>query len=203
MKNVIFDFGNVLARFYPPELTAAVVSDQAVNDAIRDIVFDRLYWDKLDDGSMREPDIKEAIRPRVAPEHYAVACDVIDKWVQSLTPVDSMPQLAIDLKAKGANLYLLSNISPCFADEYKNNPWIAELFSHFDGLVFSGAIGLVKPNKEIFDYLLDRYNLKAEECIFIDDNAKNIEAANKVGIEGILFDGDAEQLRQILLSGSC
>lgn len=199
MKHIIFDFGNVLARFYPEELTAAAVPDKAVADAICDIVFDRLYWDKLDDGSMREPDVKEAVRSRVAPVHYSAACAVIDGWAENLTPVDGMPQLVADIKARGAQLYLLSNISPCFAEDYKKNPWVAELFSLFDGLVFSGAIGLTKPHEEIYTYLLDRYGLTAEDCIFVDDNVNNIEAANKLGIEGILFDGNVDRLRNTLL----
>ena len=199
MKHMIFDFGNVLARFYPEELTAAAVPEKVVANAVCDIVFDRLYWDKLDDGSMREEDIKDAIRSRVAPEHYAAACAVIDGWVKNLVPVDGMPQLIADVKARGSQIYLLSNISPCFADEYKKNPWIAQLFTLFDGLVFSGSVGLTKPHKDIYLHLLDRYNLKAEECIFVDDNVKNVETANILGIKGILFDGDVEHLRSMLL----
>ena len=76
--------------------------------------------------------------------------------------------------------------------------WIKELFSHFDGLVFSGVVELVKPNADIFEYLLKEFDLKAKDCMFIDDNAANIKGAESVGIKGYLFDGDADKLREYL-----
>ena len=57
---------------------------------------------------------------------------------------------------------------------------------------------MVKPHAEIYEYLLNTYKLKAEECIFIDDRLDNIEAGEKLGIKGYLFDGDAEKLRGYL-----
>ncbi len=66
------------------------------------------------------------------------------------------------------------------------------VFDLFDGLVFSGPLGITKPSKEIFEYLLDKYNLKAEESVFIDDNAGNVTGAESVGIKGLLFKGSAE-----------
>ena len=53
---------------------------------------------------------------------------------------------------------------------------------------------MVKPNKEIFEHLLGKYNLNADECLFIDDSEKNIEGAKALGINGYLFDGNAVKL---------
>ena len=109
-----------------------------------------------------------------------------------------MEKLVADLKKTGAKLYVLSNVSIGFANTYKDVPWIRELFSHFDGIILSGTIGLAKPGKEVFEHLLAKFDLNAEECLFIDDSAKNIEAAKALGINGYLFDGDAEKLRMHL-----
>jgi HAD superfamily hydrolase (TIGR01509 family) len=68
----------------------------------------------------------------------------------------------------------------------------------FDGLVISGEVGMVKPNADIYRYLLDTYKLDPAECIFIDDRDDNIEAGEKLGIKGYLFDGSAEKLRSYL-----
>ena len=57
---------------------------------------------------------------------------------------------------------------------------------------------MVKPNAEIFEYILKKYSLKAEECVFIDDSEKNIVGCEAVGIKGYLFDGDADKLRKHL-----
>ena len=107
-----------------------------------------------------------------------------------------MKELIFDLKKSGKKLYLLSNISCGFAESYRDTKWIAEILDLFDGLVFSGPIGIVKPSAEIFEHLLCKYDLKAEECLFIDDSQKNINGAMAAGINGYLFDGDAQKLRK-------
>lgn len=198
IRNYIFDFGNVLARFYPDELTAACVENESDREAIRDITFDRLYWDRLDAGTITDEETKAGICSRLPERLHADACRVYDLWVKNLPPVDGMRELVSDLKKSGGKLYLLSNISIKFANEYSENPWLCELFSLFDGLVLSGPIGIVKPSPEIFRYLLDRYALEPSECLFVDDSPKNIAGAESVGICGYLFDGNAEKLRQAL-----
>ena len=194
----IFDFGNVLTRFCPDELTAAVTSDAAAAQAVRDIVFDRLYWDPLDAGTMTDEQAKAAVCARLPQEYHAVACEIFDQWIANLPPIDGMPQLVRELKDRGNKLYLLSNISARFAATYRETPWIGELFSLFDGLVFSAEVGMTKPDRAIFDHLLKKYALSPADCVFIDDSEKNLAGAEKAGIRGILFDGDVTALRNTL-----
>ncbi len=198
IRNVIFDFGNVLGRYCPEEMTAALVSDPEAAAIICPVVFDRLYWDKLDDGSITDDEVKAGIRSRLDPQYHEIACRIYDRWHTLMPPVPAMQALVADIKAAGGRLYLLSNISIGFARQYGEVDWIRELFSLFDGLVFSGPIGLAKPDRAIFEYVLNRYGLRAEECVFIDDSPKNVAACEAVGIHGILFDGDAQKVRDTL-----
>ena len=57
-----------------------------------------------------------------------------------------------------------------------------------DGGVFSCDVNWIKPEREIFNILLKKYNLKAEECVFLDDNKNNIEAASAMGFNTIPFE---------------
>jgi len=198
IKNYIFDFGNVLAEFYPEGLTAPFVQDEKVCEIISNVVFDRIYWDKLDSGTITDDEVKREICSRLPEELHNTACMVYDNWVSSLTPVKDMQSLIYDIKKTDKKLYLLSNISTYFANSYNKVSWIKELFDCFDGLVFSANIGMVKPDREIFEYLLKKFNLKADECFFIDDSEKNITGAKAVGIDGYLFNGDAKKLRNYL-----
>ena len=197
-KNYIFDFGNVLGEFYPERLTAPFVEDEVLRKEISDVVFDRLYWNRLDDGTITDEEVKEGIRSRLPKKQGEVACKVYDNWARSMTPLPGMEKLVEDAKSNGKKLYLLSNISEGFSESYGDVQWIRELFSHFDGLVFSGVIKKVKPTREIFEYVLDEFGLNADECLFIDDNEMNIQGAESAGIEGYLFDGDAQKLRKFL-----
>ena len=198
INNYIFDFGNVLAEFCPYKLTSPFVDDEEERKYISEVVFDRLYWDKLDLGTITDDEVKMQIRSRVPDNLADIACRVYDNWVNTITPVKNMQQLIYDIHKTGKKLYLLSNISIGFANSYNSVKWIKELLDCFDGLVFSGVIGKVKPHKDIFEYVINSFNLNAEECLFIDDSERNIEGAKAVGIKGYLFDGDAEKLRIFL-----
>ena len=197
-KNIIFDFGNVLAEFYPEKLTRACVKDEQSIKLISDVVFDRLYWNKLDDGTISDDEVKTEILKRLPDNLHESAVSVYDGWVKNLTPVKGMCELVKDLKKSGKKLYLISNISIGFAESYSSVPWISALLSEFDGLVFSGPLHLTKPGKEIFEYLITSHCLNKEECIFIDDSELNINGAKAVGIPGYLFDGNCENLRSTL-----
>lgn len=198
IRNVIFDFGNVLGRYMPEEMTAAIVSDPEAAAIICPVVFDRLYWDKLDYNGITDDEVKADFCSRLPQEYHADACRIYDRWHTLMPPVPGMQKLVADIKAAGKRLYLLSNISVGFAEQYHEVEWIRELFSLFDGLVFSGPIGIAKPHREIFDYILEHHGLRAEESVFIDDTPKNITACEAVGIRGILFDGDADKVRAAL-----
>lgn len=198
IRNMIFDFGNVLARFEPREMAAQFADSPDEVDLLTDIVFDRVYWDKSDAGTITDEETKGAVCARLPENLHKAACAVYDAWPTLLPPIEGMTELVKDLKARGYKLYLLSNISNKFADEYHTVPWLAELFAQFDGLVFSAPIGLTKPHREIFEHLLTKFSLNADECVFIDDSQKNIDGCENVGIHGVLFDGSAAQLRKKL-----
>ena len=197
-KNIIFDYGQVIISFDPYYMTKCYVENEAACKELSDIIFDRLYWDRLDNGSITDDEVKAEIIKRVPEEYYDAAVKVYDNWYYNNPVISDTAELIRELKASGARLYLLSNISIGFAENWHKIPEVSKILSLFDGLVFSGPIGMNKPNRDIFEYLLKKYDLKAEECIFIDDSEKKINGAKAVGINTILFTGDAEKIRQEL-----
>ncbi|MBQ8338652.1 MAG: HAD family phosphatase, partial [Oscillospiraceae bacterium] len=190
-KNYIFDFGQVLIKFDPDYMVSAFVTDEEDKKLLVPIIFDRLYWNGLDDGSITDTEVKEAVCKRLPKRLHKAACDIYDNWIRNLPAIDGMSELLNTLKEKGAKLYLLSNISCYFAENYESVPEIKDVLSKFDGVVFSAPIRMTKPDREIFEHLLTKFDLKAEDCIFIDDSDKNIQGAKSAGIDGYLFDGDS------------
>lgn len=88
-------------------------------------------------------------------------------------------------------MYALSNWSgEMFHYAEEKYDWL----SWFDGVVVSGRVHLVKPDREMFDYLLDTYGLASEDVFFVDDHAPNIVAARSYGIRSHHFT-DAARLR--------
>ncbi len=100
------------------------------------------------------------------------------------------------LKDKGFPLYGLSNWS---AEKFNLVRVDYPFFDWFDDIVLSGEVGLIKPNADIFEHLLERIGRLAGDCLFIDDHEPNILAAKNLGFQTIKFES-AEQLEADLLS---
>lgn len=197
-KHYIFDLGRVLVHYDTMYMTQAYIKDPQDAQTVSDVIFDRLYWDPLDDGTITDEALKAASHERLPQRLHELADAAYDNWFFHLPLIEGMQELVVDIKKSGAKIFLLSNISIGFAEQYHRVPQFVELFSHFDGLVFSGPLGIIKPSAAIFHHLLNSYGLEAEDCIFIDDSPKNIAGAEAVGIQGYLFDGDAAKLRSYL-----
>jgi len=104
-------------------------------------------------------------------------------FAQSISFIEQGVDLAYDCADQGFDLYLLSNIDTETFDILKeNNP---EFFGLFKGIVISGECHLLKPDPAIYDHLINKFNLKKPECVFLDDQEVNCNAAEKDGISSI------------------
>lgn len=198
-KNVIFDYGQVIISFDPYYMTAVYTENEDDRKLLSEVVFDRTYWDKLDNGSISDDEVKKKIKSRIPERLFETAEKIYDNWYYNNPLIEETAKVIKELKEMGVKLYLLSNISVGFAENYHKIPKISDVLSLFDGLVFSGPIGLNKPNRDIFEHLLNKFSLKAEECVFIDDSEKNILGAKAVGLNTIHFTGDTQKLREYLI----
>ena len=123
-----------------------------------------------------------------------MADKLFEEWYLYMPLMKGVPELIRELKDKGYHLYILSNASEFFA---KKSDYFG-VNQEFDGIVFSALVKMVKPNPEIYQYLLDTYDLNPEECLFLDDRPANIEGAKKLGIHGMVFTGDVDAVRRKL-----
>lgn len=198
IKNIIFDFGRVIVDFDETKMTRAYIKDEALVPLVRDAVFDRLYWDPLDIGGITDEEVKARVAERLPEDLISAAHAVYDHWIDNIDLIPGIEEAILTARECAEGLYLLSNISIKFAEEYERNPVMKRVLSPFDGLVFSGPLRMIKPDARIFHYLLDTYGLNADECLFIDDSPKNIAGAEAVGIHTYLFDGDAYKLKKYI-----
>ena len=97
------------------------------------------------------------------------------------------------MRSKGYRLYVLSNYCDYALKQTRKD---LTFLKNMDGIIFSCEVQQLKPEKDIYETLLGRYGLKAEESVFLDDRAENCEAARQLGIHAIQFhdfkQGDAE-----------
>ena len=189
--NIVFDMGEVLYRWFPD----IVFRDYPEEDGR--LLYGALYgspdWRRLDRGDIDEEDIIPLAQARV-PDRLKPRIARLARWYELTGPVEGMEELARDLAERGYPLYLLSNTSRAFHEFRVRIPALR----YFSGEYISADHGLLKPDPAIFSDFLREFGLAAEESLFIDDWAPNIEGARSAGMDGIVFDGSADSLRKEL-----
>lgn len=198
IKNIVFDMGKVLVNYDSFRASRHFAADEREMEAVNTSVFVSPEWLMLDMGVITE---EEALRrmqdrlPQGRAREAAALC--LEHWHEyCMWPVEGMESLVTWLKKEGFGLYLCSNASLRLLDCYLD---VIPGIRLFDGVLFSAEVKCIKPQREIYLHLFERFRLKPEECFFIDDQLLNIEGAKACGMEGYCFaDGDVEKLRQVL-----
>lgn len=184
IKNIIFDVGNVLVWFRPKELMEELGFPQNVVKELMEKVVMSPMWAELDRGVKSEKEVIDDFKKLVPGlESY------LDQFFSDTTNICFSYDYSADwlksLQEKGYKTYILSN--------YPQNIWELHERTQFtflpyiDGKIVSAYYKMVKPNDDIYLKLLETYNLKAEECVFMDDREENINAAKRLGFKGFVF----------------
>lgn len=197
IKNFIFDFGKVIVHFDTKYMVKRYVEDEADAALLGEVIFDRLYWDKLDAGTISDEEVISESKKRLPERLHGEVERIYFNWIYNIPEIEGMPALVRRIKSEyGAPVYLLSNISTYFAERKDEVPSIAL----FDRCFFSAVCGMTKPSAEIFGYVCSECGIKPEETLFIDDSEKNVEGARRAGLNAYLFDGDVKKLERIIAS---
>lgn len=194
IRNVIFDFGNVIGRYDADELISRFCAEERDHMALRQAIFHD--WALLDAGRISYEDYTARALELLPARLHPAARSFFRDWYRHMPYVDGMPELIADLKGKGIPLYLLSNASVYFSQHLD----FYDAVRGFAGIVISGELQMAKPEPGIYTCLLKKYALIPEECLFIDDLEENIRAAQRCGMEGYVFNGDTARLRTFLFS---
>ena len=192
---VVFDLGNVLIEWNRRNLFEQLIDDPDELQHFLDNVFTMDDNRRLDSGTpLQEVAAEVAARN---PDQHDLVMAFADRWTETLGGViDGSVDILRELSERGVPLYALSNWGKdTFAMIEANYPF----FEYFDGMVISGREGFTKPDREIFDLLCGRHDLRPSRSVFIDDSPANIAAAMALGFESLLFDNPnmlREQLRE-------
>jgi len=196
--NIVFDLGGVVFKWQPDELIKSLFNDVVKQQLIKDEILGHPDWIALDRGTISR---KEAVKKGVIRTQLSEV-DInrfFQAIPQALTPIEGTLKLLDHLKSTDHQFYILSNMHVEFIAHLEAEYSIWEMFT---GKVISCHVHKVKPEKAIYEYLLNEYNLVANETIFIDDMEENTHAALELGINTIQF-VDAQQCQQVLEKLGC
>lgn len=188
VKNVIFDLGGVLIEWNPDRILASCYADPEMGAIMKTALFQHPDWLQLDRGTLSEADLLVRAAGRTG-RPAAELSGLFDAMRESLHTKAETVALLEKLSTRKVPLYCLSNMS---SDIFAYLRERHSFWGVFRGIVISGDVRMMKPEREIFQFLLERYGLVAAETAFVDDNAPNVEAARALGIHPVWFK-DAQQ----------
>lgn len=194
IKNIVFDMGNVLLRYNPEIPLNVFVKDEEGRNIIRRELFRGKEWEQRDQGIITIEEQLDAVSKRVPEKYHEALKRCAYEWSICMKPVDGSRAFFDEAKAAGYRVYVLSNACDNFFTYFDRFAPVDQ----FDGMLVSYQVKKIKPDHEIYRCLLEKYDLKADECIFIDDLETNTNAAKAVGMAAVTFNGDWNAVRRAL-----
>ena len=201
-KNIFFDYGRTLVTH--PEDGAGLeivkktgLTDEKDIEIVRNAVFSvGKYLNFLDEDSMERDEYKRLLLNDIPPHLAEYALKAADYHIGELKMIDGMEELLIKLKKDGFKLYITSNMDKLHVSQMKD----IEIVKYFDDCIFSSQIKVRKPYRGFFEKAFEKFGVKAEDCIFIDDLEENIKGGEDCGITGFVFKGIAKDTEDFIYS---
>lgn len=192
-KNIVFDFGGVLLDWNPHYLYDPYFGDVEKAEWFLTHICTYEWNAQHDNGKPIAEGTAELIA--LHPEWEKEIQMYYDEFMKMMGgQIPGMEELVKKLKANGQRVFGLSNWS---VETFALVRPVYPMLDLMEDMVISGVEKVMKPDHRIFELALDRFGIKAEETVFIDDNPNNVKAANELGIHGILFQS-REQLEKEL-----
>ena len=186
IRNIIFDLGGVLVDWNPVDkLRRMGLPEEEVQEIAKNTTFSP-EWNEVDRSAIAKDQLFAKMLSNVPENYREDAASFLNEGVfDAIHSFSYSADWLKSLKERGFSLYLLTNYSDWMFDYHYKNEF--SFTDYVDGMVVSGREKLLKPESAIYECLLKRYGLKAEECVFLDDHAENVEGAKKCGLNGIVF----------------
>ena len=196
MKNIVFDLAGVVVARNEARCPQQIM-DYFYFINLGETLPD--FWNDYDRGTREIDSVAEKLAIFRGSD-FETAKRLMLAAITYQEVIPATESLIEDLKGAGYRLFVMSNMSKDYIEFLRK----LSVFQHFEGEIISCEVNLIKPEKEIYQLLLDTYNLDPKQTMFIDDRAENVEAAATLGIAPFHFDRrnpekSCEQLRCILL----
>ena len=198
IENIVFDMGNVLVNYDPLRVCRHYMQDGEEIRRVHTAVFVSPEWLMLDMGLISEEEALGKMQSRLDTEHEKeMAALCMAHWHEfCMEPAAGMEALVRELKGRGFGIYLCSNASLRLLQCFRQ---VIPAIDCFDGVLFSAEVKCMKPQAEMYRHLYQRFGLRPETCLFIDDLPANAAGAQATGMRAYCYaDGNLEKLKAAL-----
>lgn len=193
VDTVILDIGDVLARFDWQGFLRKKGYDDETLQILRDAVFKNNDWEAADKGLLTEEEILQSFIDN-APDYEKEIRDIYEHMGETIHTFPYTEKWIQKLRRMNLHIYYLSNYSQPLYERTKEE---LSFLYQLDGGYMSYEIHCMKPDQEIYQKLLNDFDLDPARCVFIDDRLENVVGARAIGMQAIHFTGINEAMKAL------
>ena len=183
IKTIIFDIGNVLMDFNFQICFRAYAPDEETYQKIVKATVQSPVWAEFDRGVWTDEEILEGFIKN-DPSIESILRNMFERLEGIIKQRDYAIPWIRELKDLGYQVLVLSNFPKKVYELFQNE---MTFLQEVDGGILSYQDQVIKPDKEIYNLLISRYQLNPQECVFLDDLKDNIKTAKELGMHTVLF----------------
>jgi putative hydrolase of the HAD superfamily len=197
LRAVVFDFGMVLTGLPDAQARAQLLRLTGLSAE----ELETYYWvdrHAYDEGKLTGFEFWRKLCADAGLKRSVEEIEELNRWDARMwtTQDPAMVKWHARLKERGLKTAILSNMGDSVHVSITQAfPWLND----FDVLVWSYELGFAKPDPRIYAYTLEKLGTRAEETLFVDDKAANVEAARALGMQGLVY-SNLEQLKTELVA---
>ena len=191
INTIIFDIGSVLVQQVPLEISLRQENPKFIPEELIDQLVKIWCSSGTEQGSLEEQittaylkAYESGLRGPIRQYMEYIASESL----RNIERCDYTIPMLRSLKMAGYKLYILSNWGKWHFEELQKRNEFREFLQYFDGGIVSYQVGLKKPDRKIYEILIDKYNINPSSAVFYDDKPENIQAAKEVGLNAVVFD---------------
>lgn len=177
--NLIFDLGNILIEWNKDKILSKIIPEDDY-DLFDKVIFQSGLWDKLDKGELTIIELQHHLNKNIGLQYENEIQEILWNWPEYVEVYPDLYEIIEELKNMNHKIYILSNTSRIFYRILDKE--LFKIKSILDGYVISCEVGCMKPDYNIYEMLINKYQLNRSSSIFFDDIQENVKSALDVGL---------------------
>ena len=193
IKNLVFDLGNVLIEWNSEKILTYFEPEKERRQVLRQAIFESGVWHQTDKGELSLKEACEEVLTQLDASYHSAIKNIFYHWYEVVYVYSDLQERIRLWAAQDYRIYILSTTCEIFYHIEKAG--LLPIYPLLSGYILSSEVGVVKPEAEIYQKLLKKYNLNPVESVFIDDIQANLDTAAELGFETILSTSETENIR--------
>ena len=193
IKNLVFDLGNVLIEWNSEKILTYFEPEKERRQVLRQAIFESGVWHQTDKGELSLKEACEEVLAQLDVSYHSAVKNIFYHWYEVVYVYSDLQERIRLWVAQDYRIYILSTTCEIFYHIEKAG--LLPIYPLLSGYILSSEVGVVKPEAEIYQKLLKKYNLNPVESVFIDDIQANLDTAAELGFEIILSTSETENIR--------